>query len=149
MTKKQVTPEKKPSGKKDKMTPAQIRFVYLYLGSENGECFNNATRAYGLAFDKNLEDIKQYNTSRAEGSKLLAKPSISAFKDKVLLELGYKPETIKKRYAQLANQNTNLPLALQANDRVAKIAGVLKDDPTKVNIPELEAVATAIRKILS
>lgn len=145
---------KKTTGKKEdvckemKLKPAEIRFVYLYLGGEDGECWNNATRAYAVAFEKDINDPKQYATSRSEGSRILTKPNIQKYRDDLLLSIGYDPENIKKRYSEIASQNKDIRTALQANDRVAKIAGVLRDDPTKVNIPELEAVANAIKSLL-
>lgn len=148
------TPKQKDTTKG--LTPAQIRFVYLYLGGYDGNCWNNATLSYFYSYNdaeaqlKNADGTysKQYNTARVEGPKLLLKPAIKAYMEDLLTGIGYDPKQIKRRYAELASQNKNLPVALQANDRMAKVAGVIRDDPTKVNIPELEAVAAAIRKVL-
>lgn len=161
MTAKKKTGDTKSKEKKTKdtskgLSPAQIRFVYLYLGGYDGNCWNNATLSYFYAYNdedtplKNADGTysKQYLTAKAEGSSLLAKPSIRSYMEDLLTGIGYDPKAIKRRYAELASQNKNLPVALQANDRMAKVAGVIRDDPTKVNIPELEAVAAAIRKVL-
>lgn len=145
--------------KKAKLTPAQIRFAYLYLGAEGGECWNSATMAYLRAFYPEGTETKEqrgrdwvytsaYKVANTEGPKLLVKPGIKAFVDELLTTAGYSPDVIKRRYAQLAMQDKNLPIALQATDRVAKIAGVVRDEGLKVNVPELEAVAEAIKGAL-
>lgn len=166
-TKKKPTKEKKPKKISpdidesiSKMKPAHIRFVYLLLGGEDGRCFNNATLAYLRAFEINtattkvkLPDgsegyTKEYLGAKSSASALLTTPNIQKFKKKLLLEVGFNPETIKQRFAELAYQNKNLPIALTATDRVAKIAGILTDDK-KVDIPQLEALGNAIREILT
>jgi len=140
-----------------KMKPAQIRFVTLYLGGEDGKCFNNATLAYIRAFDiqcRTTKDAKgeydkKYLSAKQMGYALLTKVDIQRLKHNMLLEQGFKPENIKKRYAELANQNKNLPIALTATDRMAKIAGVIADDPTKVDIPQLTELTEHIKNILT
>jgi hypothetical protein len=169
-TKTKTTKEKKPKKppkvspdiEKDLKTlkPSHIRFVYLLLGGEDGKCFNNATLAYLRAFeietttrkvkqDDGSEDYTSaYKSAKTNGSKLLTNANIQNLKSKLLLEVGFDPATIKKRFAELAYQNKNLPIALTATDRVAKIAGILTDDK-KVDIPQLEALGNAIREILT
>lgn len=151
-----TTKDKKPKADKTElMKPAHIRFCYLYLGAEDGKCFNNATMSYFRAFYPELNNTKtekgdylpQYETSKTEGNRLLTKPHIKAFIHETLLIQGYKPENIKKRFAELANQNKNLPLALSANDRLAKISGIIVDDK-KVDIPQLDNIANMIKSVL-
>lgn len=146
--------EKKP---KKELSPAWIRFVYLYLsGGPTGEYWSNATLAYFYAVndddtprkDKDGNFTKDYNAARVLGPRLLLNVAIQKYIKDLLNESGYTPDAIKKRYQELSSQNKNLPVAVQATDRVAKIAGVLKDEPTKVNIPELEALGDAIKRIL-
>lgn len=170
MSTKKTTKEKKPKKpakvspeiEKDLKTlkPSHIRFVYLYLGGEDGKCFNNATLAYLRAFEieTTTRKVKQedgtedytmaYKGAKANGARLIANDSIQKLKSKLLLEVGFDPATIKKRFAELAYQNKNLPIALTATDRVAKIAGIINDDK-KVDIPQLEALGNAIREILT
>lgn len=142
------------------LKPSHIRFVYLYLGGEDGKCFNNATLSYLRAFEIETPTVKikqedgsmdyssAYKSAKQSGHRLLTNVHIQKFKSELLLEVGFKPETIKKRFAELAYQNKNLPIALTATDRVAKIAGIINDDK-KVDIPQLEALGNAIREILT
>lgn len=148
---------KKKTPQLPKLTPQQLRFVYLYLGHEGGKAWSNATLSYFYAYygetakkkDKDGNWTKEYKTANVEGLRLVVKPSIKAVMDDILLESGYKPENIKKGFAKLANQQKNLPVALAAHDRMAKITGVIKDDGLKVNIPELEKLTETIRNTLS
>lgn len=140
-----------------KLKPSHVRFIYLFLGGEDGSCFNNATRAYIKAYDidtplvkdKDGKYSKEYLSSKVKASQLLTNGNIQKFKHTVLLESGFKPENIKKRFSELAYQNKNLPIALTATDRIAKIAGVIKDDEKKIDIPQLEAIGESIRAILT
>lgn len=143
------------------MKPTHIRFVYLLLGSEDGRCFGNATLSYIRAFnietvttkvkqtDGSTDYTKEYKSSKSSGYDLLTKPDIQKFRSTILLEQGYNPDNIKKRFAELANQNKNLPIALASTDRMAKIAGVLKDENKNVDIPQLAELTDVIKGILS
>lgn len=132
-----------------KLKPAEIRFIHLYLGGEGGACWNNATRAYCVAYEKNEEDAKELKTARTLGSRLLANVDIQAYRAFLLGKHGFTEDAIKQRYGQLAMQDTNLGVALGSTDRMAKIAGVLKDDGMKIDIPQLNALGADIKKILS
>lgn len=141
-----------------KMKPAHIRFTYLYMGGEDGKCFNNATLSYLNAFEidtslrrneKTGKFSKEYLSSKVNGYKLLTSANIQRLRHLILLEQGYDVENIKKRYAEIANQNKNLPLALSATDRIAKITGVIKEDSKSVDIPQLEEIGRAIKQILT
>lgn len=161
MAKKTNTKSKKDIPIESKLKPAMIRFVYLYLGGEDGKCFNNATLSYIRAYDidtvtmkykqeNGREDYsKEYKSAKTNASQLLSNTNIQKFRDKVLLEIGYNPDNIKKRFAELAHQNRNLPIALASVDRMAKIAGVLKEDSKQVDIPQLEELGNAIKSILT
>jgi hypothetical protein len=139
-----------------KLKPAEVRFLYLYLGGEEGKGWNNATISYIIAYDidtslrRNAEGkySKEYLNAKSRGYEILTKRDIQKLRALLLGEAGYKPENIKKRYIELQAQNRNPIVALQANDRMAKIAGVI-DDNKKVNIPELEELGNAIRGILT
>lgn len=139
-----------------KLKPQWLRFVYLYLGAENGIAYGNATMAYFYAYngedaetkDKNNLYTKEYKTAKTEGNSLLTKPDIKAVIGELLVGSGYSPENIKKGIAELAFQRKNLPIALSAYEKMAKISGLLKEDNT-VNVPELEKLTDAIKKILS
>ena len=141
------------------LKPAELRFLTLYMGGEDGKGFNNATLSYLLAYDKWTPEIMDrdketkkydpvYNTARQEGYKLLTKPHIVKAREYILIEIAYKPETIKARYSELMNQNDNLPLALSATDRVAKIVGLISDDK-KVDIPQLEEIGNSLKTLLT
>ena len=140
-----------------KMKPAHIRFTYLYMGSEDGKCFNNATLAYLKAFEietstrQNSEGkyTKEYIKAKQQGWRMLTNVDIQRLRHIVLLEQGFNTDNIKKRYTEIANQNKNLPLALSATDRIAKITGVIKEDSKSVDIPQLEEIGRAIKQILT
>jgi len=141
-----------------KMKPAHIRFTYLYMGGEDGKCFNNATLAYITAYEidtslrrneKTGKFTKEYMGAKSSGYKLLTSTDIQKLRNLILLEQGYDIAHIKRRYAEIANQNKNLPLALSATDRIAKITGVIKEDSKSVDIPQLEEIGRAIKQILT
>ncbi len=129
--------------------PATVRFVHLYLGGEGGACWNNATKAYGVAYDKDMDDAKEAKTARSEASKLMTNPDIQAYKHFLLVKHGYTEDAIKERFSQLGRQDSNLGVALSATEKIAKIAGVIKEDALKVNIPELTALGEGIKEILT
>lgn len=143
-----------------KLKPSMVRFVYLYMGGEDGSCFNNATKSYLRAYeidtptikikqDNGKEDYtKEYKSSKTNGYKLLTSTDIQKLRSLILLKSGFDPSTIKKRYAELAYQNKNLPIAITATDRVAKIAGIITDDK-KVDIPQLTELGDALKKLLT
>lgn len=162
MAKKPTTTKKKEKHEDpyevliSKMKPTHIRFVNLYLGGEDGRCFNNATHAYIKAFDINTsmkkvdgKYSKEYVGAKSSASALLTSPNIQKLKHLILLEQGYKPETIKKRFTELAFQNKNLPIAHASTRDMAKIAGVMKDDSKSVDIPQLTELTEQIKKILT
>lgn len=144
-----------------KMKPAHVRFVYLYLGSEDGKCFNNATLAYIRAFDidtvttkvkqsnGSTDYTKEYKSAKSAAFALLTKIDIQKLRSAILLEQGYNADNIKKRFAELAGQNKNLPIALASTDRMAKIAGVLKEESKNVDIPQLTELTNVIKGILT
>lgn len=152
---KKVTIDKLEEVKKT-LNEKQKRFVHLYIGAEDGRSFGNATDAYLRAYygdgtPKRNPDgsySKAYETARTNGSALLANTRIQEYKSHLELEVGFKPEEIKKRFSQLANQNKNLPVALSANEKRAKIAGVIKDE-AKVDIPQLEAIGQTLKTLLT
>lgn len=172
--KKAVTKKKAPSKKPEKekapvpsemellvakLKPSQLRFLYLYLGAEDGRGWNNATISYLIAYDKWRPDIlrkqtdgkydPEYNTARTEGYKLLTIPDIQRLKHLILIEAGISPDTIKKRYSEFAFQNKYPAIAITATDRLAKIAGVVKDDGLKINVPEIERLTDVMQKLLT
>lgn len=142
-----------------KLKPAELRFLTLYMGMEDGKGFNNATLSYLIAYDKWTPTIMQkdkktglydkvYNTARQEGYKLLTKPHIRDARSHLLLEVAFDANTIKKRYAEIMTQSRNLPLALSATDRVAKVAGLITDDK-KVDIPQLTELGDVLKTLLT
>lgn len=143
-----------------KMKPAHIRFTTLYMGGEDGSCFNNAVKSYLRAYDIDTPTIKvkqengkedytkEYKSAKTNGYKLLTNADIQKLRNLILLESGFDISMIKKRYAELAYQNKNLVIAVQATDRVAKIAGVISDDK-KVDIPQLTELGESIKSLLT
>lgn len=157
---KKSTPPKKESVLSSllkTLKPAHIRFVYLTLGSEDGKCFNNATLAYLRAFEietRLTRDVdgkysSEYLGAKSSASALLTSPNIQKFRNEVLLEAGFNPDTIKRRFAELAYQNKNLPIAHVALRDIAKIGGVMKEDSKSVDIPQLTELTDHIKAILT
>ena len=165
MAKKTVvskTEEQKIIELQAKMKPAHLRFLSLYMGGEDGSCWNNATKSYLKAFEIDtvttkvkdpktgeLGYTKEYKSARASAIALLTSINIQKLKNYILLNVGYDKDVIKKRYTEIAMQNKNLPVALQANDRVAKIAGVLNVDDKKVDIPQLTELGNQMKQLLT
>lgn len=153
------TPKAKPTVEEigAKLKPAQARFVYLLLGGESGKCFNNATLAYITAYDIDTDSEKdsqgkyksEYLSAKANASRMITNANIQKFKNAVLLEAGFKPESIKRRFAELAYQNKNLVVAHNATRDIGKIAGVIKEDRVPVDVPQLEELGDAIKAILT
>lgn len=143
-----------------KMKPAHIRFITLYMGGEDGSCFNNATKAYLRAFEINTPTIKvkqkngeddytpEYKGAKSSAYKLLTTADIQKLRHLILLKSGFEIDTIKRRYSELAYQNKNLPIAITATDRIAKIAGVISDDK-KVDIPQLTELGDSLKALLT
>ncbi len=157
MAKKQTKTKDVLAKLSSSMKPAHIRFVYLILGGEDGRCFNNATLAYIKAYELNCslernkdgKYSKEYLSAKSSASALLTSPNIQKFKNAVLLEAGFDPDTVKKRFAELAYQNKNLPIAHASIRDIAKITGVMKDDSKQVDIPQLAELTEAIKTILT
>jgi hypothetical protein len=145
----------------EKLKPAKVRWLMLYMGLEDGKCFNNATLSYIRAYniDTVLKKVKdeetgiedytsEYKTAKSRGYEHVTNRDILKLKHIILLEQGYDKEFIKKRYAEIAMQNHNIPLALSATDRLAKITGIVTDDK-KVDIPQLTELADSLKAILT
>lgn len=144
-----------------KLKPAQIRFVYLYMGAEDGKCYNNATASYIRAYEIDTPTRKvklpdgsegytsEYKSAKTKGYQLLTNGDIQKLRNLLLSEIGIDKEWIKRRYADFAVQNKNPALALTATDRLAKITGVVIDDTKKVDIPQITELANAIKGILT
>jgi hypothetical protein len=158
-TVKSPKPPKTPKSEEigSKLKPAQMRFVYLLLGAEDGKCFNNGTLAYLRAYDIDTRTTRdadgkyssEYLSAKANASRMITNANIQKFKNQILLESGFNPDTIKKRFAELAYQNKNLVIAHASTRDIAKIAGVIKEDSKTVDIPQLEAIGESIRNILT
>lgn len=131
-----------------KLKPAEIRFVHLWLGGEGGACWNNATRAYCVAYEKDFDNPREVKSASTLGSRMLGKVEIQEYKTYLLTQHGYTENSIKARFGALSIQDSNLGVALASTDRMAKIAGVIKDDALKVDIPELTKLADGIKSIL-
>jgi len=149
-----IVKEKKK--KEDLLTPARKRFVELYLGSDGGKCWNSATMAYLWAFygdntpskTSKGELTSEYNIAKGEGHKLLAKPCIKAYMNKILSDT-FKPEEIKNGMAEWARQKKNPIVSLNALEKIAKISGVMKDDTKTVDLPQIVALTATIQAILT
>lgn len=141
-----------------KLKPAQIRFTYLYMGAEDGKCYNNATLSYIRAYEIETSTVKdpktgdydpKYKSAKQMGYKLLTTIDIQKLRNCLLDEIGIDTQWIKRRYADIATQNKNLPLALASTDRLAKITGVVQDDKTKIDIPQLTELGDTIKQLLT
>ena len=144
-----------------KLKPAQIRFTYLYMGAEDGKCYNNATASYIRAYEIDTPTRKvklpdgsegytpEYKSAKTKGYQLLTNGDIQRLRILILDAQGIDKDWIKRRYADFATQNKNPALALTATDRLAKITGVVVDDKVKVDLPQITELADAIKGILT
>lgn len=147
-----------------KLNEKQIAFVHNWLGIGEEGCLYNATKAYSEAYslpyashrtevytehmdeEGNTQKVrtwtvdKNYSTCRSNGSKLLTNTNIQRY----IRELVKKVDP-EHEIGKLAQQNDDLSIKLRSNETLAKIAGKLKDNT--VNIPEIEKLADAIKKV--
>ncbi len=162
MAKKTVQKESEIEKLTKKLKPAQVRFIQLYMGMEDGKCYNNATLAYITAYDidtplRRIKDPKtgiedftaQYKSAKTSGYRLLTSVDIQKLRNAILDDIGVNTQWIKRRYSDIASQSKNLPLALASTDRLAKITGVVKEDNTKVDIPQLTELGETIKALLT
>jgi len=108
---------------KKKLKPAEKLFCQLYAGSS--DYFNNATRAYGIAYEKVLPPIGKpktdwtktealvYNLASVEGHNLLIKPSIRQECEKVL-KSDFKNEMADKELNWTIKQREDLSAKMTA-----------------------------------
>ena len=162
MAKKTVQKESEIEKLTKKLKPAQVRFIQLYMGMEDGKCYNNATLAYLTAYNietstRKVKDpvtgiegyTKEYKSAKSSGYDLLTKPDIQKLRNAILDDIGVNTQWIKRRYSDIASQSKNLPLALASTDRLAKITGVVKEDNAKVDIPQLTELGETIKALLT
>jgi phage terminase small subunit len=140
-----------------KINAQQKRFCELYLGSDGGVCWSNATLSYLWAYngdnfptkDEDGQWTTEYLTAKANGYRSLEKKVIKDYMDYILLEVGMKPEEIKKGIMEWAKQKKHPVVSLNAYEKIAKITGVLKEDTKTVDLPELVALTAMVQSILT
>lgn len=146
----------------NKLKPAQVRFIQLYMGMEDGKCYNNATLSYLTAYNvetstRKVKDpvtgiesyTKEYLNAKSRGYELVTNRDIQKLRNAILDDIGVNKEWIKRRYSDIASQSKNLPLSLASTDRLAKITGVVKEDSNKVDIPQLTELGETIKALLT
>lgn len=120
--------------KKKKVNPKWELFCIYYTSHPN---FGNATRAYAKAFGKNLDDQKQYNTSRTEGYKLLTIPYILKRINELLNDVIMNDATVDTQLALLIFQQHDFSAKLGAIREFNKLKGRIDEklklefDPVK------------------
>lgn len=156
---KKHKPQRKPRTTHKPLTEEQLRAIALYLGDEGGIAFKNQTQAYAIAHGKgylesrvkdengNIVESKEHRDTRVYASKFFRQQRVQAVLHDILLHSQYHPDNIKKRFAELSIQNLNLPVALSATEKIAKIEKVINDS-TKVDIPQLSELTDTVKKIL-
>lgn len=88
-----------------------------------------------------------YETARRESAKLLTIPHIVKLKEDMLDDMVKDIDKVKRRHAEIANQNKNLVVARQANADILKIHGALEDKQS-IDIPQLNELTNKISDIL-
>ncbi len=149
--------------KNNEIKQFHISFLKYYLGWYDPKCLHNATRSWLMAKGYDSDTSSQptidpetgkktykseYNTARTEASLLLANPNIRALKDKMLKEAFDDPQNAKNRLVELAMQNTNLSVAVNANKTMLTMFGLL-DKKVTVDFTELDKLTKMVANVLA
>lgn len=108
----------------DKMTPKEKRFCDLYVSKDY---MGNGVQAYAEAFNKDLTDPKQYNSSRTNASKLLTNTNILLYINELLDTIGFNDAFVDKQLLFTMTQNA---------DFGSKVAAIKEYNKLKQRITE-------------
>lgn len=102
----------------------QLLFCKLFVSKD---FFGNGTLAYCEAYDKDPEDVKQYNSARHSASMLLSNVNISNHINNLLEASGLNDQHIDKRLLFLINQNEDKSTSLGAIKEYNKLKQRITD----------------------
>lgn len=114
------TQEQQITVTQDKLTFKENLFCHYYATS--GLAFGNATKAYGLAYEKNLGDKNQRLVANVEGSRMLAKPKIYN-KCQELLNIKITIDIVDKELGKVILQDDDIRAKVAAIAEYNKVSG--------------------------
>lgn len=96
----------------------QLLFCKYFVSKD---FFGNGTHAYAEAYDKDLEDIKQYNVCKAAASELLTKPNILSRINEELTDAGLNDNFVDKQLLFTITQNADFSSKVKAISEYNKL----------------------------
>lgn len=105
--------------------PQHELFCRLY--ATDREFMGNGTRTYQEVYSQDRDDIKSYNTARANSAELLAKTNIIQRVNELLSDEGFNDENVTKQHLFLINQDSELTVKKGAVEMYYKLKKKLED----------------------
>ena len=96
----------------------QLLFCKLFVSRD---FFGNGTHAYAEAYDKDLEDPKQYNVCKVAASELLTKPNILTRINEELTDAGLNDNFVDKQLLFTITQNADFSSKVKAISEYNKL----------------------------
>jgi hypothetical protein len=96
----------------------QLLFCKLFVSRD---FFGNGTHAYAEAYDKDLEDVKQYNVCKVAASELLTKPNILTRINEELTDAGLNDNFVDKQLLFTITQNADFSSKVKAISEYNKL----------------------------
>ena len=109
-----------PKRKDNKLLPKEELFCQYY--AKSGQAFGNQTRAYGLAYGKDFNDVKQATVCSSLSNRLLGKVKIYK-RCEALLNEKIDNEIVDKELAKVIQQSDNLHAKVSAISEYNKVNG--------------------------
>lgn len=100
------------------LTEKQLLFCKYFVSKD---FFGNGTHAYAEAYDKDLEDIKQYNVCKVSASELLTKPNILSRINEELTDAGLNDNFVDKQLLFTITQNADFSSKVKAISEYNKL----------------------------
>ena len=116
----------------------QLLFCKLFVSKD---FFGNGTHAYAEAYNKDLEDIKQYNVCKVAASELLTKPNILTRINEELTDAGLNDNFVDKQLLFTITQNADFSSKVKAISEYNKLKQriVTRTDNKNINLTEVNA----------
>ena len=119
--------KKKKQENNQKITPKQELFCKMYVSDE---CFGNATRAYAMAYNKDLDNKKEYLLSKNEWCVNLTKPYLLARINELLDNAGLNKQFADTQLLFVMKQHIDLSNKMSAIKEFNRIQERLDDRKT-------------------
>lgn len=113
----------------------QELFCRYYLEPET---FMNGTKAYSKAYNKEIKDKGSYHVCATEASKLLKKPKVKAYVDKLLTDQGLTDEFVDLRLKQII---------IQDEDKKVSVAAIKEYNKLKARITDKSEIAMKFKDV--